>query len=177
MQSRPMVIDHMPHQSDQKRQVTSLDILTAAFEVPGTLVPRPLPSQAGLILEDLSKTFVDSWDYVRTGEFSVQPIAAQIDADFTAAYDGWFGGSRLEDFLQTHRMIAARFPGLKISVLDTCAHIADSGNRADVYVLTETTGAPTQLRKQGLGVLKWRRREGVWYCYRMQGLRGVGGVI
>ncbi|KAK4496983.1 hypothetical protein PRZ48_011432 [Zasmidium cellare] len=57
-------------------------------------------------------------------------------------------------------MNAARFPALKISVLDTCVYVAESGARADVYVLTETTGAPSELRRQGLGVFKWRWREG-----------------
>lgn len=168
----------MPDRPDEKRQVTSLDLLTASFEVPRNFVSQQPPSQASVLLEGLSKTFVDAWDHARTGDFFVQPIAACIDSDFTAGYDGWNErGASLDAFLQAHRMIAGRFPGLKISVLDTCAHVADAGNRADVYVLTETTGAPAELRRHGLGVLKWRRREGVWYCYRMQGLRGVGGVI
>lgn len=168
----------MPDRLEQRRQVSSLDLLTASFQVPRNLVPQQPPSEASTILEGLSKTFVDAWDHARTGDFFAQPISNHFDADFTAGYDGWNErGASLDAFLQTHRMIAARFPTLKISVLDTCAHVADSGNRADVYVLTETTGAPTELRRQGLGVLKWRRREGVWYCHRMQGLRGVGCVI
>lgn len=159
-----------------QRNVTSLDILTAAFEAPPNLIRKQLPSSSGLLLESLSKTFVDSWDCARSGVFYSQPIAGHIDHDFTCTYDGWTG-TTLDDFLQTHRMWAARSPDLKISVLDTCAHIADSGNRADVYVVTETTGAPAELRRQGLGVLKWRKRDGVWYTFRMQGLRGLGGVV
>lgn len=64
-----------------------------------------------------------------------------------------------------------------MEILSESVDIDEVNGQAVVWHFIRITGAPENTQRDGLGMVKWRRENGVWMCYHHAGFRSCGAVV
>ncbi|KAK4546373.1 hypothetical protein LTR36_002050 [Oleoguttula mirabilis] len=64
-------------------------------------------------------------------------------------------------------------PNLRCEIISCAAKVHEDGRKAKVWTAKRLSGLPGDICKEGVSIMKWERKGGVWMCVKWKMMRGV----
>lgn len=75
------------------------------------------------------------------------------------------------------RQTIEQFPGFSVAVKSISSDVDEETGIASVYMETEVSGAPPEIKTISVNEYRWRRDRGVWKCWLHTGMKGISEYI
>lgn len=76
----------------------------------------------------------------------------------------------LEEHINFHKWMHKRNPGYVYEVETVSADVDEGKGLASVWATLRVTGHPLRIQRESVTILWWRRRQGLWRCYKQFGV-------
>jgi len=99
-----------------------------------------------------------------------------VTPSFRAHFENFPHPLTLAEHSNILRKTIQEFPDYHVEIKSVCSQVSEEEGTAVVYMETEVTGAPKEVKTILVNEFMWRREDGVWKCYHHNGMKGVSDV-
>lgn len=100
-------------------------------------------------------------------------VANEPSDSFIVSIDNLPVASTLEEHFNNLSAVAKAYPDVQVDIINVSCHLDDQTiGRASAFVMLEIRGYPTNVVRQVMAVLQFRRRGREWHCFQYIGMRG-----
>ncbi|CZT15379.1 uncharacterized protein RCC_01245 [Ramularia collo-cygni] len=107
------------------------------------------------------------FDYLKNDLWKV------VTPTFRAHFENFPHPLTLAEHSNILRQTIREFPDYHVEIKSVCSQVSEDEGNAIVYMETEITGAPKNVKTYLINEFLFRREEGVWRCHHHNGMKGI----
>ncbi|EME40311.1 hypothetical protein DOTSEDRAFT_82913 [Dothistroma septosporum NZE10] len=96
-----------------------------------------------------------------------------VSPTFKAHFENFGHSLTLNEHGHLLRQTIEQYPAYHVEVNSVSSEVDEAKGIAIVYMETEVTGAPPEVKTSLINEFKWRREQGAWRCWLHHGMKGV----
>lgn len=96
-----------------------------------------------------------------------------VSPTFKAHFENFGHSLTLAQHAHLLRQTIEQYPEYHVEVKNVSLDVDEAKGIAIVYMETEVTGAPPEVKTSLMNEFKWRRQQGVWRCWLHRVMKGV----
>lgn len=109
----------------------------------------------------------------RDFEYKNNDLWKVVTPNFRAHFENFPHPLTLAEHSNILRQTIDTFPDYHVEIKSVCSQVEEDEGTAVVYMETEITGAPKDVKTYLVNEFLWRREDGVWRCHLHNGMKGI----
>ena len=78
-----------------------------------------------------------------------------------------------DEYLRSFRDLVRAHKDYNVKLISISANVDEKNGTASVWMHVEISGDPESIRRENVSLVRWKRVQGCWECYKLDSVRGV----